>query len=115
MPAQLGGMESEHDILPGNAGCHKFFRHGTRSAVVLHPHLPRLNIHVDDGAMYAALAVPTNVEHLVMIPLRVRNRFGFDLSVRRFVPRILLHHSTYDLPVTFYSIHVTTLSCCSSN
>jgi hypothetical protein len=99
--AQLGGMKRKYDILARHARRNKFFCDGAGRAIVLDPDFSAADIDVHNRAMHAAHAVPTDMDHFIMIAVAVDDRFGLDLPVRRFVPGVFFNQAANDLAVSF--------------
>src|SRR5687768_16647048 len=79
--ADVSGLEGEDDVLLGDAGGGELFGDGAVGAVVLHPDLSVVDVHVDDGAVDAAAAVPADVQDLVVVVVAVDDGLGVDLAI----------------------------------
>src|SRR5947208_5797630 len=103
--AHLGRVEPEDDILTRDARLDQLVGDRTRRAVVLNPDLVADDVDMHDRAVDAAVPIPAHMHYLIMVPLAIFDRLGFDLAVGGLVACIFPDHSADNFAITLYSIH----------
>lgn len=94
-------MKSEHNIIFGHAPFHQIIRDAALRAVVLNPNLSVLDVDVQHGPANAFLIILTHVDQFIMVALRVKNGFDFNLTVGRFMISIFFDQSFHVGSVLF--------------
>src|SRR5262245_36986567 len=111
---ELTRMPGQNDVLLRDTRCHQLIGNGAVRPVVLNPYLVADDVDVDDRAVNALDAVPTDVQEFIMVAFRIHDELGIDLAVRRPVTSVFRETLANDPAITIQPIHCTILSCRSS-
>jgi hypothetical protein len=101
-------LKAQHDVPSGDASRHQLLSEASVGTVILDPHLIIPNVDVNDRPMDTAVAVPPNLNNLIVIAFAIYDGFCPDFSISRLVAGIFLDKTANDFAIAVYWIHLIT-------
>src|SRR3989304_3451154 len=80
MLSKFGRVPTDDNVIAWNTGGCQVFGHAVACAIIMNPNLTITDVNVNDRSMNSPGALPSNVEHLVMVTLLVKDRFDFNVA-----------------------------------